>query len=172
MALSISARLLMLLRDTKPTAWASSPSSPRSRTSIAPFASPTILSAASGEALRMAVRIAELTPLLVYAEPSLVPVTLRVGVSASEYTQSPSRDLEGSVVTPILPSSATKSHSVRAAPLATATLLRMSATHEYSPFAVISRSALPTRLLCQGTDSWSARALSLTLSVRPRPRRA
>ena len=142
--------LLMLLRDTKPTARASSPSSRRSRTSIAPFASLTILSAASGEALRIAVRIAELTLLLVYAEPILVPVTLRVGVSASEYTQSPSRDLEGSATTPILPSSATKSRSVRAVPLATATLSRMSATHEYSPFAMISRSALPTRSSARG----------------------
>ena len=42
MALSVSVRLLMLLRDTKPTARASSPSSLRSRTSIAPFASLTI----------------------------------------------------------------------------------------------------------------------------------
>ena len=42
------------------------------------FAVATILSAALGEALRIAVRIAELTPLLVYAEPILVPVTLRV----------------------------------------------------------------------------------------------
>lgn len=85
-----------------------------------------------------------------YAEPILVPVTLRVGVSASAYTQSPSRDLEGSTTTPILPSSAAKSRSVRAVPLATATLSRMSATHEHPPFAMISRSALPTRLLCQG----------------------